>query len=133
MKALIEAGIADEITQNRIREIIIERKAAVQDLIELEDEVIDNAKEQQMTKQDAEFALRESRKQIAVENADFEKEQRIKDFEEDKKFNKDKLNSAKKSLEEKKKLQKELKIQSRTFRRCYKNSRRRETSFIRNR
>lgn len=35
-KQLINAGIADEITQNRIREIIIERKAALQDVSDLQ-------------------------------------------------------------------------------------------------
>ena len=35
----IYAGIADEITQNRIREIIIERKAAVQDIADLQEEL----------------------------------------------------------------------------------------------
>lgn len=39
-KLLISQGVADEITQNRIREIIIERKAAVQDLAEAERDLL---------------------------------------------------------------------------------------------
>lgn len=39
-KLLISQGVADEITQNRIREIIIERKAALQDLAEAERDLL---------------------------------------------------------------------------------------------
>ena len=38
-KALFEGGITDEITQNRIREIIIERKAAIQDVADAQNDL----------------------------------------------------------------------------------------------
>ena len=45
-KQLFGAGIADEITQNRIREIIIERKSAIQDIIEAQTDLNDAVEEE---------------------------------------------------------------------------------------
>lgn len=112
---LINIGIADEITQNRIREVIIERKAAIQDVKDLEEEVLAQAKEERIAREDALIELENKRKEIAVSNAEFFTDQRIEDFEEEEKFSQMKLDEAKKSLEIQKDLQKELIRQQKSF------------------
>lgn len=114
-RTLIDAGIADEITQNRIREIIIERKAAVQDLLDLQEEITAQAREEQMAQEDAEFALFEARRDISLRNREFNTEQRIEDFEEAEEFNKKKLESAKEALEEQKEAELELFLLQKNF------------------
>ena len=98
-RALFDAGISDEITQNRIREIIIERKSALQDIVDLQEEINNQAKEEGMERRDALLSLRQFRKDARVENAAFETQQRTEDFQEEEKFNKAKFESAKAALE----------------------------------
>jgi len=84
---LLESGEVDEITQNRIREIIIERKAALQDVADLQEQVTQQAIEESRTRDEAEQALLQQRKDIAVTISKDKTDARIKDFEEEENFN----------------------------------------------
>lgn len=95
-KQLIDAGIADEITQNRIREIIIERKAALQDVADLQ-------KDLNKDLFDAEVDLQEFRRDLDVTLAEEETERREKDFKEAEFFSSKKLKLALDALKEEKK------------------------------
>lgn len=89
---LLESGIVDEITQNRIREIILERKTVTQDLVDLQLELNDL-----LTESEEELLTFRAQtiSQISEENTDA----RIKDFEEAEAFNQKKLDSAKAFLQ----------------------------------
>lgn len=95
-KILIGAGVADEITQNRIREIIIERKSALQDVADLQ-------KDLNKDLFDAEVNLQEFERNLAVTFAEEERERREKDFKEAEFFSSKKLKLILNSIEEEKK------------------------------
>lgn len=71
---LFSAGISDEITQNRIREIIIERKAALQDVADIQRDLNEAQLESQQNEED-------SLQNIQQENFTFQVEQLEKQLE----------------------------------------------------
>jgi hypothetical protein len=77
---LFGAGISDEITQNRIREIIVERKAATQDVVDATNDLKDTLEEEKDLQTDI-LANQKALNQLALDGAD--DKQIFKDLEED--------------------------------------------------
>lgn len=86
-KRLISFGLADDVTQGRILEIIRERKTFVQDIADIQEEISD--------KQIEDFNnLTLQRKEINATIKEETTESRVSDFEESKKFNKEKFDDS---------------------------------------
>lgn len=91
-KQLIDSGFVDEITQNRIREIILERKTFVQDLADLQNDINDKAQED-------ETALLTQRREINATIKEEEFQDAEESFVNSKNFDRKKLDSALAALE----------------------------------
>jgi len=91
---------ADDVSLGRILEIIRDRKAAVQDVVDLENDLADKVKERADTEEQAAQTLAELRKSVEVTLAEERLELKEEELEQDDAFYSAKLDAAKKALEE---------------------------------
>lgn len=100
VRARVAQLTADDILLGRILEIIRERKAAVQDVVDLENDQADKVKERADNELQAAQNLAELRKSVEVTLAEEKLELKEEEIEQDSAFYEAKLAAARKALEE---------------------------------